>query len=172
MTEPLLSVRDLVSGYGSTRVLRGVSLDVPEGDVVSLIGRNGVGKTTTLRTILGTVTPTAGRVTFDCEPRAVLKLDGCTGGVLDHSAVSESDQRVVAYEEALVAERGAAHLGPVEVDEKRLEVHEAAAGAGQDGGAAAGGHEAEPVAGEVEHGAGGAGLKLAPRKAHRALHVT
>ena len=67
MTEPLLSVRDLVSGYGSTRVLQGVDLDVPEGDVVTLIGRNGVGKTTTLRTILGTVTPTSGSVTFDGE---------------------------------------------------------------------------------------------------------
>jgi branched-chain amino acid transport system ATP-binding protein len=63
--EPLLSVRDLVSGYGSTRVLQGVDLDVPEGAVVSLIGRNGVGKTTTLRSILGTVTPTSGVVRFD-----------------------------------------------------------------------------------------------------------
>jgi branched-chain amino acid transport system ATP-binding protein len=65
--DPLLSVRDLVSGYGSTRVLRGVDLDVPRGSVVTLIGRNGVGKTTTLRTILGTVTPTSGSVTFDGE---------------------------------------------------------------------------------------------------------
>ncbi|WP_240137638.1 ABC transporter ATP-binding protein [Salinigranum salinum] len=63
--DALLSVRDLVSGYGSTRVLQGVDLDVPEGAVVSLIGRNGVGKTTTLRTILGNVTPTSGSVTFD-----------------------------------------------------------------------------------------------------------
>ena len=65
--DPLLSVRDLVSGYGSTRVLRGVDLDVPRGAVVTLIGRNGVGKTTTLRTILGNVTPTSGSVTFDGE---------------------------------------------------------------------------------------------------------
>jgi branched-chain amino acid transport system ATP-binding protein len=64
VSDPLLSVRDLVSGYGSTRVLQGVDLDVPEGSVVTLIGRNGVGKTTTLRSILGSVTPTSGTVTF------------------------------------------------------------------------------------------------------------
>jgi branched-chain amino acid transport system ATP-binding protein len=65
VSDPLLSVRDLVSGYGSTRVLQGVDLDVPDGSVVTLIGRNGVGKTTTLRSILGSVTPTSGTVTFD-----------------------------------------------------------------------------------------------------------
>ncbi|ELZ80404.1 branched-chain amino acid ABC transporter ATP-binding protein [Haloferax larsenii JCM 13917] len=65
MTDPLLSVRDLVSGYGSTRVLQGVNLDVDKGSVVTLIGRNGVGKTTTLRSILGSVSPTSGTVTFD-----------------------------------------------------------------------------------------------------------
>ena len=63
--DTLLSVRNLVSGYGSTRVLQGVNLDVPRGSVVTLIGRNGVGKTTTLRSILGSVTPTSGTITFD-----------------------------------------------------------------------------------------------------------
>jgi branched-chain amino acid transport system ATP-binding protein len=48
-------------------VLQGVSLDVERGSVVSLVGRNGVGKTTTLRSIVGNVTPTAGTVTFDGE---------------------------------------------------------------------------------------------------------
>jgi len=63
--EPLLSVRGLVSGYGSTRVLQGIDLDVPRGSVVTLIGRNGVGKTTTLRSILGNVPPSEGTITFD-----------------------------------------------------------------------------------------------------------
>ncbi|WP_411966199.1 ABC transporter ATP-binding protein [Haloferax sp. YSMS24] len=65
--DTLLSVRDLVSGYGSTRVLQGINLDVERGSVVTLIGRNGVGKTTTLRTILGSVEPTSGSVTFEGE---------------------------------------------------------------------------------------------------------
>ncbi|KTG26946.1 ABC transporter ATP-binding protein [Haloferax profundi] len=70
--DTLLSVRDLVSGYGSTRVLQGVNLDVERGSVVTLIGRNGVGKTTTLRSILGSVTPTSGSVTFEGEDITML----------------------------------------------------------------------------------------------------
>ncbi|WP_416841625.1 ABC transporter ATP-binding protein [Haloferax sp. DFSO52] len=65
--DALLSVRDLVSGYGSTRVLQGITLDVERGSVVTLIGRNGVGKTTTLRTILGSVEPTSGSISFGGE---------------------------------------------------------------------------------------------------------
>jgi branched-chain amino acid transport system ATP-binding protein len=50
---PLLSVRDLHVYLGQSHVLQGVSFDVPEGGVTALLGRNGVGKTTTLRAILG-----------------------------------------------------------------------------------------------------------------------
>ena len=67
MSDPLLSVRDVEAGYGLTRVLQGVTLDVERGSVVSLVGRNGVGKTTTLRSIVGNITPTAGTITFDGE---------------------------------------------------------------------------------------------------------
>jgi branched-chain amino acid transport system ATP-binding protein len=52
---PLLSVRDLHVHLGQSHVLQGVSFDVPEGGVTALLGRNGVGKTTTLRAILGLV---------------------------------------------------------------------------------------------------------------------
>lgn len=65
MTDPLLSLKDVKAGYGLTKVLQGVTLDVDEGSVVSLVGRNGVGKTTTLRSIVGNVTPSAGTITFD-----------------------------------------------------------------------------------------------------------
>lgn len=67
---PLLSVAELHAGYGETEVLRGVSLDVDRGEVVSLVGRNGVGKTTTLRTIAGSVTPTDGEITYGGESLA------------------------------------------------------------------------------------------------------
>ncbi len=63
----MLSVENLRAGYGETEVLSGVSLDVPDGEIVALIGRNGVGKTTTLRSITGAVTPTAGTIRFDGE---------------------------------------------------------------------------------------------------------
>ena len=71
--DPLLAVEDLRSGYGETEVLRGVTMDVDRGSVVSLVGRNGVGKTTTLRTIAGSVAATAGEVTYDGE--SLLGLD-------------------------------------------------------------------------------------------------
>ncbi|WP_227377059.1 ABC transporter ATP-binding protein [Haladaptatus halobius] len=61
----MLSIENLRAGYGETEVLSGVSLDVAEGEVVALIGRNGVGKTTTLRCITGALSPTAGTIRFD-----------------------------------------------------------------------------------------------------------
>ena len=63
----LLEVSDLRAGYGETRVLDGVSLTVNAGEVVTLVGRNGVGKTTTLRAIVGAITPWAGTVRYDGE---------------------------------------------------------------------------------------------------------
>ncbi|MFZ5925070.1 MAG: ATP-binding cassette domain-containing protein, partial [Bacillota bacterium] len=47
--KPLLSIRDLHVSYGSIRAVRGISLDVGEGEIVTLIGANGAGKSTTLR---------------------------------------------------------------------------------------------------------------------------
>ena len=52
------------AGYGPSRVLFGVSLQVARGEVVTLIGRNGMGKTTTIRALLGLLAPSAGRVVF------------------------------------------------------------------------------------------------------------
>jgi len=76
VTDPLLSLEGIHAGYELTEVLRGVDLHVPEGSVVSLVGRNGVGKTTTLRAIVGNVTPTAGTVTFDGEDITGLPTEG------------------------------------------------------------------------------------------------
>ena len=63
----LLELEGVSAGYEGSDVLRGVSLAVKEGSVVSLLGRNGVGKTTTLRTIVGLIEPSAGAVRFDGE---------------------------------------------------------------------------------------------------------
>jgi ABC-type branched-subunit amino acid transport system ATPase component/ABC-type branched-subunit amino acid transport system permease subunit len=60
----LLSVRDLTAAYGKSQVLHGVSLDVRHGEIVGLLGRNGVGKTTTVLSIMGVVPATGGSVTF------------------------------------------------------------------------------------------------------------
>jgi branched-chain amino acid transport system ATP-binding protein len=61
----MLEVRDLSASYGRAQILSGVSLDVAAGEVVALLGRNGAGKSTTLKAILGLVPPTRGRVVFD-----------------------------------------------------------------------------------------------------------
>ena len=66
-SEPLLVVDDIHAFYGKSHILFGVSLEVGEGEVVALLGRNGVGKSTTLKTIAGLVPPSGGRVRFAGE---------------------------------------------------------------------------------------------------------
>ena len=61
-TQPLISVEGLHTYYGKSHILDGVSLHVGPGEVVGLLGRNGVGKSTTLKTIMGLVNPSAGTV--------------------------------------------------------------------------------------------------------------
>ena len=56
----MLSIEGLEAGYGASRVLFGLSLEAPAGQVVSLIGRNGMGKTTTVRAIMGLIKPRGG----------------------------------------------------------------------------------------------------------------
>jgi branched-chain amino acid transport system ATP-binding protein len=64
----MLSVRGLETAYGLSQVLFGVSFDVRAGQVVTLLGRNGMGKTTTVRSIMGITPPRAGSVSFDGQP--------------------------------------------------------------------------------------------------------
>ena len=66
--KPLLEVTGLRVGYGAVEVLKGVDLQVPDGSVVALLGPNGVGKTTTLRSIAGELRPRAGHVQLDGAP--------------------------------------------------------------------------------------------------------
>ncbi|GAC1303458.1 MAG: ABC transporter ATP-binding protein [Vulcanimicrobiaceae bacterium] len=63
--EPLLETRDLHAYYDESHVLHGVDLTVHRGEVVTLVGRNGAGKSTTLKSIMGIVRQTSGSVAFD-----------------------------------------------------------------------------------------------------------
>jgi branched-chain amino acid transport system ATP-binding protein len=65
MSDPLLVVRDLHAWYGDSHILHGVDFDVRPGEVVTLLGRNGSGKTTTLKSIMGIVRRRTGSVRFD-----------------------------------------------------------------------------------------------------------
>jgi branched-chain amino acid transport system ATP-binding protein len=62
---PLLQVRDLHAHYGKSHILQGVSFDVGHGEVISLLGRNGSGRSTTARAIMGLVPPSGGHVLLD-----------------------------------------------------------------------------------------------------------
>lgn len=61
----MLSVRHLQAGYGAAQVLFDISLDVGPGEVVTLLGRNGMGKTTTIKSVMGLLRPMGGEVRFD-----------------------------------------------------------------------------------------------------------
>jgi len=65
MTDALLEVRDLNAWYGESHALHGIDLDVHEGETVTLLGRNGVGKTTALRSIVGIIRTRSGSIRFD-----------------------------------------------------------------------------------------------------------
>ena len=65
MSQPLLAVEDLHTYYGESHILRGVSLALARGETVGLMGRNGMGKTTLIRTMLGLVRARSGRVMID-----------------------------------------------------------------------------------------------------------
>ena len=61
----MLELKDINTYYGLSHILQGVSLSVNQGEVVGLFGRNGVGKTTVMKTVAGWVKPTAGEVLFE-----------------------------------------------------------------------------------------------------------
>jgi branched-chain amino acid transport system ATP-binding protein len=67
-TDPLVTVDDLHTYYGKSHILHGVSLTIGRGEVVGLLGRNGVGKSTTLKTIMGLVSPKQGRILLEGQP--------------------------------------------------------------------------------------------------------
>jgi len=75
MPEALLAVRELEAWYGESHVLHGVTFDVQAGEVVTLLGRNGVGKTTTLKAIMGIVENRTGSVRFGGRELIALASD-------------------------------------------------------------------------------------------------
>ena len=72
---PVLTLSSIETDIGGSRILRGVSLEVHAGEVVALMGRNGVGKTTTLRSITGVLAVRAGSIQFGGEPIERLSCD-------------------------------------------------------------------------------------------------
>lgn len=75
MSEPFLSIESVSASYGNISALHDVSLEVPGGEIVALLGANGAGKSTTLNVVSGLVRPTRGSVRFDGEPIHRLAAD-------------------------------------------------------------------------------------------------
>ena len=67
MSESILRINDLKLNFGSIKTVKGISFDVPKGEIVTLIGANGAGKSSTLRAISGLVKPSGGTIEFDGE---------------------------------------------------------------------------------------------------------
>lgn len=89
----LLSVKDLVVSYGGIEALKGISFDVEEGQIVTLIGANGAGKSTTLRAITSLVPVKSGTITYDGQP--ITTLD--TQKIVEHGiALVPEGRRVFA----------------------------------------------------------------------------
>jgi branched-chain amino acid transport system ATP-binding protein len=83
----MLTIKNLEAGYGKVHVLHGISIDVPKGKVVTLIGSNGAGKTTTMRAISGMIAPTAGEITLNGE-----RIDGLESYVIAKRGLAHSPE--------------------------------------------------------------------------------
>ena len=83
----MLTIDQLEAGYGKVQVLHGISIEVPQGKVVTLIGSNGAGKTTTMRAISGMIQPTAGRITL-----AGRRIDGLESHAIARLGLAHSPE--------------------------------------------------------------------------------
>jgi branched-chain amino acid transport system ATP-binding protein len=87
----MLSIQNLEAGYGKVKVLHGISLEVPKGKVVTLIGSNGAGKTTTMRAISGMIRPTGGTISLEVDGKAV-RIDGMESHRIARKGIAHSPE--------------------------------------------------------------------------------
>jgi branched-chain amino acid transport system ATP-binding protein len=83
----MLSIQNLEAGYGKVKVLHGISMEVPKGKVVTLIGSNGAGKTTSMRAISGMIRPTGGMITL-----ADKRIDGLESHKIARFGIAHSPE--------------------------------------------------------------------------------
>ncbi len=81
----LLKIESLHTYYGHIQALKGINLEIEEGEIVTLIGANGAGKTTTLRTISGLIRPREGRIEFDSQDISSLPAHRIVEGGISHA---------------------------------------------------------------------------------------
>jgi branched-chain amino acid transport system ATP-binding protein len=95
----VLRLEDVRASYGSIRALQGITLDVPAGAVVTILGANGAGKTTTLRTITGLLRPDRGRITYEGR-----RIDGVAPHRVVRLGISMVPERRELFPEMTVVE--------------------------------------------------------------------
>ena len=139
MSDPAISVRNVCVSYGGRAILRNISFDIPRGETLAVMGLSGVGKSTTLRCLVGLQRPDKGEIYID--GKNVLEMDAAefdklrkrigmvfqqpalfdsltigenvAFGLREHTKLSEQEiQRVVAEKLAIVDLQGMAHLYP------------------------------------------------------------
>ena len=97
MSTPLLSVDGLTSGYGSAAVLHDVSLQVDKAQIVAVLGKNGMGKSTLLKTVMGFVRPMGGRITFDGRD-----VTGAAPNVMARAGMAHAPQEHTLFQDLTV----------------------------------------------------------------------
>ena len=95
----MLSLRDVHASYGPVLALRGVSLDVPKGGIVTVLGANGAGKTSTLRAISGLLRPSQGVIEFDGQ-----RIDSVAPERLVQNGISQVPEGRQTFSEMTVVE--------------------------------------------------------------------
>ena len=124
----MLTIKNLHAGYGKVEVLQGISLEVPKGQVVTLIGSNGAGKTTTMRAVSGMIAPTAGEITLNGK-----RIDGQESYTIARQGLAHSPEGRRVFATMTVTDNlrlgafprytGARPKGDVEADlEKAMEL--------------------------------------------------
>jgi branched-chain amino acid transport system ATP-binding protein len=83
----MLKIKNLHAGYGKVHVLQGISIEVPKGKVVTLIGSNGAGKTTTMRAISGMIKPLSGEIELDNQ-----RIDGMESNEIAKKGLAHSPE--------------------------------------------------------------------------------
>lgn len=111
MKQPVLEVSDLAAAYGHLQVLWDVSLEVSDGEFVTLVGPNGAGKTTTLRAISGLLDPLSGQVTFNGK-----QITGTPANLVSRMGISFVTEELDLFEQMTVREN--LRLGAYAVKDK------------------------------------------------------
>lgn len=97
--QPVLTLSGLSSGYGAATVVRDVSLELRSGEILTVLGKNGMGKTTLLKTIMGFINPIEGKVSLGTED-----ITGQSPHVLAHAGIAYAPQEFTLFQDLTVGE--------------------------------------------------------------------